>query len=65
MFVCAAETSITVDDVTHVVDSGYVKEVRFDPASGVSALQEVFVSRVASRQRAGIVRSLFYYFLFV
>jgi ATP-dependent RNA helicase DHX57 len=48
-----AETSITVDDVTHVVDSGFVKEVRYDPASGVSSLQEVFVSRVSARQRAG------------
>jgi hypothetical protein len=28
-----------VDDVTHVVDSGFVKEVRYDPASGVSSLQ--------------------------
>jgi hypothetical protein len=51
--VCTAETSITVDDVTHVVDSGFVKEVRYDPASGVSSLQEVFVSRVSARQRAG------------
>jgi ATP-dependent RNA helicase DHX57 len=42
-----------VDDVTHVVDSGFVKEVRYDPASGVSSLQEVFVSRVSARQRAG------------
>lgn len=39
--------------MTHVVDSGFVKEVRFDPASGVSSLQEVFVSRVSARQRAG------------
>lgn len=50
----SAETSVTVEDVTHVVDSGYVKEVRFDPASGISSLQEVFVSRVSARQRAGM-----------
>jgi HrpA-like RNA helicase len=49
----SAETSVTVEDVTHVVDSGYVKEVRFDPASGISSLQDVFVSRVSARQRAG------------
>ncbi len=49
-----AETSITVDDVTHVIDTGFVKEARFDPASGISSLQEVFESRVAARQRAGM-----------
>jgi hypothetical protein len=48
-----AETSITVDDVTHVVDSGYVKEMRFDTAGGFASLQEVFISRAAGRQRAG------------
>lgn len=42
-----------MDDVTHVVDSGYVKEMCFDPAGGFSSLQEVFVSRAAARQRAG------------
>jgi len=49
-----AETSITVSDVTHVVDAGYVKEMRFDPAGGISSLQEVFVSRAAAMQRAGV-----------
>jgi len=40
--------------VTHVVDAGYVKELRFDPANdGNSSLQEVFISRAAAQQRAG------------
>jgi len=42
-----AETSITVDDVTHVVDCGYVKELSYDPIGNVSTLQEVFISRAA------------------
>lgn len=42
-----AETSITVDDVTHVVDCGYVKEMSYDPIGNVSTLQEVFISRAA------------------
>lgn len=50
---CVAETSVTIDDVTHVIDSGFMKEVRFDPSSGISALQEVLISKAASRQRAG------------
>jgi len=36
-----------------VIDAGYVKELRFDPAGGISSLQEVFVSRAAAQQRAG------------
>jgi HrpA-like RNA helicase len=48
-----AETSVTVDDVTHVVDCGLHKEMRFDATANVSSLQEVPVSRAAARQRAG------------
>lgn len=48
-----AETSITVDDVTHVVDCGWHKEMRFDAVSNVSFLKEVMVSKAAAQQRAG------------
>eukprot|EP01038_Epipyxis_sp_PR26KG_P010154 gene10154-13660_t len=48
-----AETSITVDDVTHVVDTGFVKEMIYDPIGNISSLQEVFISRASARQRAG------------
>lgn len=45
-----------MSDVTHVVDAGYVKELRFDPANGGnSSLQEVFISRAAAQQRAGMM----------
>ena len=40
-----AETSVTVSDVTHVVDCGLVKEMRFDPIGNLSSLQEVVISR--------------------
>jgi HrpA-like RNA helicase len=33
-----AETSITVPGVRHVVDSGYVKQIEFDPKSGIEQL---------------------------
>lgn len=46
-----AETSITIDDVTDVVDTGRLKEVRY--RCGVSKLAEVWVSKAAARQRAG------------
>lgn len=48
-----AETSVTVEDVTHVVDCGMVKELRFDAVANMSSLQEVVVSRASARQRAG------------
>lgn len=41
-----AETSITIDDVTAVIDTGRVKEMRFDAARGIARLQETFVSQV-------------------
>jgi hypothetical protein len=41
-----AETSITIDDVTAVIDCGRVKEMRFDAARGIARLQETFVSQV-------------------
>lgn len=34
--VAKAETSITIDDVTHVIDSCHVKETRFSPQSSTS-----------------------------
>ena len=49
----SAETSITVDDVTHVIDSGYMKEIRYNPATDLSTLSEVFISRANATQRSG------------
>ncbi|GIL84569.1 hypothetical protein Vretifemale_13233, partial [Volvox reticuliferus] len=48
-----AETSITIDDVTVVVDAGRVKEMSHDPERGIMRLQEVWVSQAAAQQRRG------------
>ena len=48
-----AETSITIDGVTAVVDSGLVRRLRFDPATGLDRLELGRVSRTAAEQRAG------------
>jgi ATP-dependent RNA helicase DHX57 len=48
-----AETSITIDDVTCVIDTGKANEVRFDATRGISRLQEVFVSQASCQQRRG------------
>lgn len=48
-----AETSITVDDVVFVIDTGRVKETRFDPENGLQLLVEDWNSAAGARQRRG------------
>ncbi|MBU4297711.1 MAG: ATP-dependent helicase HrpB [Proteobacteria bacterium] len=48
-----AETSLTIEGIDTVVDSGWSRLPRFQPASGMSRLETVRVSRAAARQRAG------------
>ncbi|KDD73122.1 hypothetical protein H632_c2511p0, partial [Helicosporidium sp. ATCC 50920] len=48
-----AETSITIDDVVCVIDSGRCKEMRFDASSGLSRLEPAWISRASAAQRAG------------
>ncbi|MBX7105896.1 MAG: ATP-dependent helicase HrpB [Gemmataceae bacterium] len=48
-----AETSVTIDGVTGVVDSGLVRELTFDPAVGLDRLTVVPISRASADQRAG------------
>ncbi|KAK9846310.1 hypothetical protein WJX81_001334 [Elliptochloris bilobata] len=48
-----AETSITIDDVTCVIDFGRLKEMRYDAARGIARLQETWVSLAAAQQRRG------------
>lgn len=48
-----AETSITVDGVTGVVDTGWMKESAADPATGLERLALTRISRASAEQRAG------------
>ncbi|MBI5558698.1 MAG: ATP-dependent helicase HrpB [Deltaproteobacteria bacterium] len=48
-----AETSLTIEGIENVVDSGWSRLPRFQPASGLSRLETVRVSRAAARQRTG------------
>ena len=48
-----AETSITIDDVVCVIDTGRVKEMRLDSQRGIARLQETFVSQASAKQRRG------------
>ena len=48
-----AETSLTLDGVRIVVDSGWSREARFDPLTGTTRLQTVRSSQATATQRAG------------
>lgn len=48
-----AETSITIDGVTVVVDSGLARVPRHEPDLGITRLETVRVSRAAADQRRG------------
>uniref|UniRef100_A0A3B4X3S5 ATP-dependent RNA helicase DHX30 n=1 Tax=Seriola lalandi dorsalis TaxID=1841481 RepID=A0A3B4X3S5_SERLL len=48
-----AETSITIDDIVHVVDAGTHKEQNYDPRTKVSCLDTVWISRSNVTQRKG------------
>ncbi|MEO6338821.1 MAG: ATP-dependent helicase HrpB [Caulobacteraceae bacterium] len=48
-----AETSLTLQGVRVVVDSGLARVPRFDPASGLTRLETVRVSQAAADQRRG------------
>ncbi|KAK7530925.1 DEAD/DEAH box helicase-like protein [Phyllosticta citribraziliensis] len=62
-----AETSITIEDVVAVIDTGRVKETSFDSTNNMVKLAEVWASRAACKQRrgrAGRVRAGICYKLF-
>ena len=48
-----AETSLTIDNITYVIDPGYVKENRYTPATNMESLVAVPISRASANQRAG------------
>lgn len=48
-----AETSITIDDVTVVINAGRVKEKTYDPHTKLAYLQSAWISQASARQRRG------------
>lgn len=48
-----AETSLTIEGVSIVIDSGLVRQPRFDPATGMTRLALQRISRASATQRAG------------
>jgi ATP-dependent helicase HrpB len=48
-----AETSLTIDGVRVVIDSGLMRRARFDPVTGMSRLETQRISRASAEQRRG------------
>ncbi|CCW61993.1 unnamed protein product [Phytomonas sp. EM1] len=48
-----AETSITIDDVIYVIDSGLVKGTLYDPSSNLSSLKATLIAKANGKQRRG------------
>lgn len=48
-----AETSLTIDGIGFVIDSGYVKQKCYNPRTGMDALLIIPISKVQAIQRAG------------
>lgn len=48
-----AETSLTIEGVSIVIDSGLERQARFDPGSGMNRLETVFIAQDSADQRRG------------
>jgi ATP-dependent helicase HrpB len=48
-----AETSLTIDGITVVIDSGMCRQSRFNPRHGVSTLETTAISQASAVQRTG------------
>ena len=48
-----ASTSLTIDGIVYVVDSGFVKQKMFNPKTGLDGLHVTPISRSEAQQRAG------------
>jgi HrpA-like RNA helicase len=48
-----AETSVTIDGIRFVIDSGRAKELDYDISAGLSRLSEFWISKASAKQRSG------------
>lgn len=53
MFLFLAETSITIDGIRFVIDSGKMKEMTYDPNYKMQRLKELWISKASADQRKG------------
>jgi pre-mRNA-splicing factor ATP-dependent RNA helicase DHX16 len=49
----AVETSLTIEGIVYVIDTGFAKQNSYNPRTGMESLQVVPVSKASATQRAG------------
>uniref|UniRef100_A0A9I9CZL7 RNA helicase n=1 Tax=Cucumis melo TaxID=3656 RepID=A0A9I9CZL7_CUCME len=54
-----AETSLTVDGVVYVIDSGYVKQRQYNPSTGMYSLDVVQISKLVAKFGASLGNNWF------
>ena len=48
-----AETSLTIEGITTVIDTGYARQNKYNPETGLNKLEMVRISKASAKQRAG------------
>ena len=48
-----AETSLTINGIVYIIDSGFIKQTSFNPRTGMESLMVTPISRASANQRAG------------
>ncbi|MCF7355157.1 ATP-dependent helicase HrpB [Vibrio sp. CK2-1] len=48
-----AETSLTIEGIRMVMDSGFERVARFDPKTGITRLEQAMIAQSSAEQRAG------------
>ncbi|MBP5469743.1 MAG: ATP-dependent RNA helicase, partial [Candidatus Riflebacteria bacterium] len=48
-----AETSLTIEGITTVIDTGYARQNQYNPESGLNKLEMLRISKASAKQRAG------------
>ncbi|TVO35456.1 ATP-dependent helicase HrpB [Vibrio algivorus] len=48
-----AETSLTIEGIRMVMDSGFERVAKFDPKTGITRLEQVMIAQSSAQQRAG------------
>jgi HrpA-like RNA helicase len=48
-----AETSVTIEDISFVIDTGRAKEKNYDPHLKTSTLTDSWISQASAKQRRG------------
>lgn len=58
-----AETSVTIDGIRFVVDSGKMKEMSYDQQTKMQRLKEFWISKASAKQRVCVLHKIYCQFV--